>query len=184
MDDITLKPELRKAVLDASVSKTVSQAIQEWDVIGGTIDETQTFQCICNQEGLRYLYSIRNRNTGEILFPIGSSCVEKFGIKAMDEDIKYHRRFIDLLIAYKNAGKFIDLSLDIFSPIIIELMYEDGCFKGTSYNNYNPEMDYQFILTMRRKQIPPTGKQRKKIIAIVMSQIKPYLDKKLIEYNM
>lgn len=61
-------------VIEFSVADDWEGARREWEVVGCEIDETHSATCICGKEGLRYVYTIANTETGEILSPIGSSC--------------------------------------------------------------------------------------------------------------
>lgn len=51
------------------------EAQREWEIVGCEVDETHSATCVCGKEGLRYVYTIANTETGETLSPIGSSCL-------------------------------------------------------------------------------------------------------------
>lgn len=74
-------------VIEFSVADDWEGARREWEVVGCEIDETHSATCICGKEGLRYVYTIVNTETGESLFPIGSSCIKKFEQNDMDEEL-------------------------------------------------------------------------------------------------
>ena len=66
-------------VIDASEADTWENAVQEWEIVDCEEDEDLTESCVCGKEELRYLFTIRNVYNGNLLFPIGSSCIKKFG---------------------------------------------------------------------------------------------------------
>ena len=59
---------------------------------------------------------------------------------------------------------------------VLERLYEEGAF-NSKYNNYNGEVDYNFMLKMfnKRNKDDITVAQRKKIAAILLNSIKPFL---------
>lgn len=54
-------------VIEFSVADDWEGARREWEVVGCEIDETHSATCICGKEGLRYVYTIVNTETGESL---------------------------------------------------------------------------------------------------------------------
>lgn len=58
-------------VIEFSVADDWEGARREWEVVGCEIDETHSATCICGKEGLRYVYTIANTETGEILSRLG-----------------------------------------------------------------------------------------------------------------
>lgn len=65
-------------VIGLSVADDWEGARREWEIVGCEIDETHSATCVCGKEGLRYVYTIANTETGETLSPIGSSCIKKY----------------------------------------------------------------------------------------------------------
>lgn len=65
-------------VIGLSVADDWEGARREWEIVGCEVDETHSATCVCGKEGLRYVYTIANTETGETLSPIGSSCIKKF----------------------------------------------------------------------------------------------------------
>ena len=72
---------LIKEVLDNSESKNWIDAVKEWEIIDCEEDENCSTYCICGKEGLRYLFTIKNTINNNELYPIGSSCIKKFGVE-------------------------------------------------------------------------------------------------------
>lgn len=62
-------------VIGLSVADDWEGARREWEIVGCEVDETHSATCVCGKEGLRYVYTIANTETGETLSPIGSSCM-------------------------------------------------------------------------------------------------------------
>ena len=105
---------LINAVIEASESKRWEEAVQEWEVYGCEEDETLTTNCICGKEGLRYLFTIYNTKNGNKLYPIGSSCIKKFGVTELYEDASLWEKEFELYHAIENNG-FITLKGGLFS---------------------------------------------------------------------
>lgn len=74
-------------VIGLSVADDWEGARREWEIVGCEVDETHSATCVCGKEGLRYVYTIANTETGETLSPIGLSCIKKFEQSDMDEEL-------------------------------------------------------------------------------------------------
>ena len=61
---------LIKRVLEASTTDNWEIAVREWDIVDCEEDEEHASECVCGKENLRYLFTIRNRETGRSLYPI------------------------------------------------------------------------------------------------------------------
>ena len=85
-----------------------------------------------------------------------------------------------LLHAVKD-NKFISLNPELFSRKLLFTLYEEGAFVPNPYNDFNGENDYEFLLKMFNKKNKGsiTPAQHKKIRAIIVFSIKPYLQTKL-----
>ena len=164
---------LIQRVIDNSESDIWESAVFEWEIFDWEEDETLESSCICGKENLRYLFTIRNTLNGNILYPIGSSCIKKFERADLDEEAAVKEQLFKLLHAIEN-NRFLTLSSEFFSRKLLRHLYEIGAFKPTQYNNYNPEEDYQFMLDMFNKR-SRTMKQEKKVTAIILNSIKPFL---------
>jgi hypothetical protein len=181
---VTLKSvyynNLIKRVLDCSKTKTWEQAVQEWDVVDCVEDKMLSSSCVCGKENLRYLFTIKNRLTGKTLFPIGSSCIEKFGRADLNETATIREKLFKLLHAIEN-GDFITLSREHFSRKLLSYLFDNGAFRATSHNRHNPRLDYQFLLDMfnKRDKDSITLSQNKKISAIILNSVKPFLSSML-----
>jgi len=87
--------KLFEVVVEHSLADNWEEAVCEWDVKGleyckgWTIDDVFGGNtCACGKKDLYYLYTIQNRHTFEIIDPIGSTCIKKFGQKHMDDTVK------------------------------------------------------------------------------------------------
>lgn len=168
------------AVIDASRSKHWEEAVTEWDIVDWEEDENCESSCICGKESIRYLYTIRNRETGIILYPIGSSCIKKFGRSDFVEKISIYEGMFKLYRAVRN-NDMIELTSEYFSRKLLLQLYNDGAFAPTQYNHYNGVFDYRFMRDMfnKRDKSNITDAQRRKIRAIIGFSIKPYLQRNL-----
>lgn len=172
---------LIQRVLDESESDIWNEAVQEWVIDDCEEDESLQSSCICGKEELRYLFTIRNIKNGNILFPIGSSCIRKFDRDDLNEEASIQEKLFKLFHAIED-GNFITLSSEFFSRKLLRYLYEEGVFQANEYNNYDPEKDYEFMLKMfnKRDKDSITPKQQRKINAIIMNSVRPYLVKQLL----
>ena len=154
----------------------------EWDIIDCEEDDELESSCICGKENLRYLFVIKNDITGKVLYPIGSSCIKKFNRKDLNEQASISEQLFKLLHAVE-SGEYISLSTEFFSRKLLAYLYEDGAFTDNEYNNYDAKEDYWFMLDMfnKRNKDQITPRQHKKIRAIIVASIRPYLKEKLDE---
>ena len=171
---------LIQTVLDASESDIWEEAVQEWDIYDCEEDKYCSSFCICGKEHLKYLYTIRNRRTGRILYPIGSSCIKKFERDDMEETIKIQEGMFKLYHAIQD-GERIELTTRFFSKKILYYLYQQGAFQPSKYNHYNEKEDYQFLLDMfnKRNKSEITEPQQRKIRGLIAYSIKPFLQRNL-----
>ena len=157
---------LIKSVIEASESDIWEEVVQEWEIFDCEEDDTCSSECICKHEGLKYLYTIRNDNNGNILFPIGSSCIKKFGRDDLDEEIAIKEKMFSLFHAVEKHER-IELSAKYFSKKLLYYFYEND--------------DYEFLLKMFRKtnKSDITEAQHRKIRALIVNSILPYLRSEL-----
>jgi len=163
-------------VIDNSEASNWENAVLEWEVFDCEEDETHQSSCICGKEELRYLFTIRNTRNGNLLYPIGSSCIKKFERDDLDDDVSIKKQLFRLLHAIEN-NEFITLSSDLFSRKLLSYFYDEDVFRANSYNHFDPEVDYEFMLSMfnKRDKSNISSLQRRKITAIIINSIRPYL---------
>lgn len=161
--------------MDASWSDEWNEAVEEWEIIDCEEDLTLSSACICGKEKLRYLYTIRNRETEHILFPIGSSCIKKFERDDMIEETNIREKLFRLYHAIQENER-IELNSRFFSRNLLGWLSDEGAFKATIYNNFDGRKDYLFMMDMFNKRKGNiTDKQWSKIRAIIVTSIRPYL---------
>lgn len=73
----------------------------------------------------KYLYTIKNMYNGNILYPVGSSCITKFDRKDLREKTSLMESQFKLLHAVEE-GKFLSLSVELFSRKLLLWLYEEG----------------------------------------------------------
>ena len=71
MSSIYVK-NLINTVIEKSVNKSWNTAVLEWEIDDVIEDENHESSCICGKENIRYLFTIKNINNQNTLFPIGS----------------------------------------------------------------------------------------------------------------
>lgn len=98
-------------VIGLSVADDWEGARREWEIVGCEVDETHSATCVCGKEGLRYVYTIVNTETGETLSPIGSSCIKKFEQSDMDEELAGWQQAIKAVVTQEcseGSGRVFD----------------------------------------------------------------------------
>lgn len=165
---------LNEIILENSISKQWDIAVSEWDIFEVSEDVDNKSSCICGKENIKYLFSIRNRINGNILFPIGSSCIKKFG----RSDLQVLTNIYEKLFKLKHkleSNEFIEFSSEFFSRRLLEFMYDNGAFTDNKYNNFNGKRDYFFLTDMFNMRSSKSGRQDAKIKAILINSIFPFL---------
>lgn len=170
------RENLINRVIANSIATSWDSAVLEWEIEDCEEDEDLLSSCICGKERLRYLFTIVNKYNGCSLYPIGSTCIKKFSRRDLDESASIQIQMFTLLHAIEN-NDFISLSNEYFSRKLLAHLYSVGAFTANEYNNHNPVNDYEFMLKMFNKKSRGTisTAQRRKISAIIMNSIRPYL---------
>jgi len=167
---------LFETVIKESTDDSWSSAVLEWEIYDAEEDVDMNSKCICGKEGLRYLYTIRNVHNDNILHPIGSQCIKKFERSEFNDQINVNEGLFSLMHAIENE-EFIELNSDYFSRKLLKYLYEEGVFQNFRDNTARGE--YEFMLNMFNKRNEPSKAQKGKIRAIIMNDIRPYLNEKL-----
>lgn len=162
---------LISTVIQSSNSNNWDDAVNEWSVVGFDVDHSAHGHCVCGQTNLYYLYTIRNDENGNELEPIGSSCIKKFDREDLNSKVTALEKQLNLLHAL-DKNQFITLDSNYFSKKLLEYLFENGAFAD---HEYDPMMNYQFMLDMFNQRREPTEKQQSKINAIILKNIIPYL---------
>lgn len=76
-------------------------------------------------------------------------------------------------------NEFISLDTDFFSRKLLKYLYDEGAFEPNRFNTFNGKNDYLFMLDMFNKRKEPSDKQKKKIRAIIVASLKPFLEEQL-----
>lgn len=168
-----------RTVLDHSESSTWENAVEEWDIVDCEEDLRLKSACICGKEQLRYLFTIRNRLNGDVLRPIGSSCINKFGRSDLDSQTMIQESLFKLYHAIEE-NQFITLTPEFFSRKVLRALYEQGAL-DSYYNNFDGTQDYDFLIKMfnKRDRDSVTYAQNQKIKAIIVGSIRPFLVRNL-----
>lgn len=165
---------LQNAVIKASETHFWEEAVCEWEILDCDIDEDMKSVCICGQEGLKYCFTIQNRYNGNILYPIGSSCINQFGRSDLRQMVSVYEQMFHIRTKYYKREKIV---LEDLSRRLLQFLYEEDVFQPTSYNHFNPEQDYTFLLSMFNQRTEPSARQQAKINAIIINSIIPYIQR-------
>ncbi|MFV0499074.1 MAG: hypothetical protein ACK5NF_03470 [Bacilli bacterium] len=161
-------------IINKSDSNNWESAVLEWKVKSCTVRKIADKSCICGHENIKYLFEIENMNNGNIIYPIGSSCIKKFKREDLDENTNKNIMLFKL-IAKISEGSQIQLNSEFFSRKLILYLYELGIFEASKYNGYNAEKDYDFMIDMYNKRKQLTTKQEQKVYVLINRQIVPKL---------
>lgn len=164
---------LIKPILEASLSTDWEAAVYEWDIIDCEEDEYAETQCLCGHEGIRYCFRIKNRHTGNIIFPIGSECIKKFKNKNLSAEISVYEKLFKLHDAIRNK-EFIEINANYFSRKLLLYFVEKKAID---------EYEYKFLVDMfnKRDKDNLSDRQIKKINGLLGYKIKPYLTRTILK---
>ncbi len=121
------RENLIQTVLDNSNSYFWDSAVTEWEIDDCVEDDHNESSCICGKENIRYLFTIRNVVNGNVLHPIDSSCIKKFGRSDLNEQATVSEKLFQLMHCLEE-GRFITLNSTFFSRKLLKYLYEDGAF--------------------------------------------------------
>lgn len=168
---------LGKVLSNSERDNSWESAVLEWEIEDWDEDPNMETSCLCGKENIRYLFSIKNKYNNNVLDPIGSSCIKKFKRSDLDTKTTIYEKLFKLYHAIEE-NEYIELSSELFSRNLLAHLNQEKVF-DSAYNSYNGNKDYEFILKMFNKRNTPTKNQVKKIRAIIINQIKPYLSDQL-----
>lgn len=171
--------QLTKIVLEKSEAKRWGDAIKEWDLCDTDEDEDASSVCVCGKTGIRYLHKIYNLVNHKTIYPVGSCCIKKFNRADLNEKITVKEKLFKLYHAV-GTNQFLTLDTELFSRKLIKYLYREGAFESNN-PNYLAETNYQFFLDMfnKRNKEDITPAQNKKIKAILLNNIIPFVKKQL-----
>lgn len=92
---------LRQVVIEHSNADTWAKAKYEWFVQHEWEDE-ELDSCVCGKENIKYMFCIENYYNGNKLFPIGSSCINQFESRDMNEVVAKMLNDRKRIMKYKN----------------------------------------------------------------------------------
>ena len=157
-------------VIYSSESNKWKSAAREWEIIGYERVENDT--CICGKEEIKDVYKIRNRRNGNKLYPIGSSCVDKFESKEMTKDTDKFKKIYNKisngrskLKQTSDKGESIRFTTKLFSEELIRYLNKEEILDDN---------DCQFLLDMRSRR-SRSSKQQERINKIIEDIIVPYV---------
>lgn len=175
MDDVDIGA-LIGCVIELSEADDWEHARREWEVTSCYDDPDHAKTCVCGKEGLRYQYTITNVENGNTLFPIGSTCIKKFEVDEMSNEVKCWRQAFRLMdeAARLSKGRRVGIHSGYFSRKLLAFMQDQGVFKPTSFNGNWGYGDYLFLLDMFNAR-EMTPRQEKKADAVIGTQVYPWL---------
>ena len=106
------------------------------------------------------------------MYQIGSSCINQFGRNDLKQVVSIYEQMFNIRTKHRKREK---IELKDLSKNLLKFLLEENVFKPTAYNHYNPEEDYEFLLSMFNKRSTLTDKQQAKVNAIILNSIIPYI---------
>lgn len=166
---------LQQGVVAASESHTWESAVLEWRVIDLEEDPTGQGECVCGHPNLVQLFTIKNVNNGQILYPIGNICVNKFGRQDLSHQVSLYSQLQTLRKAIETGP--ISMTSEYFSRSLLDHFYAEGVFTPDAYNGGDGREDYIFLQKMfnKRNKESITKPQHWKIDAILKLKIIPFV---------
>lgn len=166
---------LKRVIEQNSVAADFSEAVHEWAVVAVEEHPDSEGECVCGQQNLLYMYTIKNGENQSTLTYIGSQCVHHFERQDLNTQVSVFGR----LLALKRAigeGEKITLTSDYFSRDVLDWLLAEGAF-NSQYNGNKGDGDYDFFLKMfrKRKKEDISDAQNRKIWVILNFQVKPFI---------
>jgi len=168
------KNNLKAVIIDNSESEDWYSSVKEWEFFDVEEDEFCNSTCVCGHPNIKYLFTIRNKNNGNFVVPIGSHCIKKFDRADLNELVDVKEQLFKLLHAVENR-EYITLSSGYFSRKLLKYLYEEGAFIANKYNNYDAKNDYKFMLSMFNARSQLRDSIVRRINAIMINSIIPFL---------
>ncbi|KTR74568.1 hypothetical protein NS234_18840 [Microbacterium oxydans] len=164
---------LTSAVIAASVANKWAAAVLEWDVTELEEDPTGSGECVCGHQELVLLFTVTNKHNGAKLYPIGSTCVQKFGRTDLNRQVTLYSDLFRLRAAIFNNTR-ITLTSDFFSRAMIEYLNDEGAFTP---DRWDADGGYAFMLDMfnKRKKDEITRPQLAKITVLLNRKVIPFV---------
>jgi hypothetical protein len=167
---------LKRVVESESVADEFFNAVFEWNVVELEEHPTADGECVCGQQNLVKMFTVRNHRNGAELFPIGSHCVNHFGREDLDVQVTV---FSDLLSLRKHilAGQRITLTSEYFSRAVLKWLLDEGAFPADQWNGHDAENDYLFLIEMfnKRNKDALSRKQEAKIYQMLKLKVIPFV---------
>ncbi|WP_432740914.1 hypothetical protein AAA450_11715 [Staphylococcus equorum] len=144
----------------------------EWEIIDHEYDQGRLSTCTCGKRDLHYLYTIRNFETGNVLYPIGSKCIKRFGREDLKEMVNVYDQVMKLVKA-KRDGEYINLKCkeNYFSKKLIDHLNKQKVF--SCENGYD---NYEIIKKFFSQRKPLSPKQKRLVTRIIMNDVFGYID--------
>ena len=165
--------------MHASISDSWEEAVGEWEIFDCEEDSSLSESCVCGKERLKFLFTIKNVHNDNYLYPIGSSCINKFNRLELSDEAEIQESMFKLLHAVE-TNTYLKLESPLFSRKLLKALYEEGALDN-EYNHYNGYNDYEFLLRMfnKRNKEDITYRQQRKINGILAYSIRPFLVERL-----
>ena len=125
-------------------------------------------------------FFIRNIKNGNELYPIGSTCINKFDRDDLDYEVSVYEDMFRLIRAVENS-EYIELTSEYFSRKLLGYLLDNDAFEPNEYNDFDGENDYHFMLEMfnKRNKDEIYASRQRKINAIIANSILPFVHSRI-----
>ena len=163
-------------VISKSESDVWEKAVQEWEIVSEREDEDRSESCVCGHERLRHLFAIRNFHNGNVIYPIGSTCIKKFERDDLNEDLQCRHQAIRLMHEAERLGKgnYVEIDSGFFSRKLIYYLFKNGAFQRGGRPIGYADADYGFLYDMFNKRTLDE-EQRNKSRELIRDYVYPWL---------
>lgn len=190
---------LHRAVVEASVADTFSEARLEWQVTGyadlGEVTSNHEDDpcmprkhacCICGHEPIMECYTITNIYTGVVLEPIGNVCIGQFEDPAMGEQAQVLRGIARLRRESQRLGNDNVLPLknreapsgkSLFSRRVIRALLDMGAFDPRDDDGlaiFDADLAEMLVIHVFNSPTPP-GRLLALAHLVIERRVRPFL---------
>lgn len=168
---------LAQAIVSRSEAGDWEVAVMEWEVVGEQVDYERTMSCVCGQERLKRLFTIRNRANGNVIFPIGSTCILRFGRDDLGREVRIRIQLDRLVEGAVRLGKggHVGLKSGLFSRALIEHLWERGAFSSDHRTAFGGHDDYLLLLAAFNRRGEMTDGEAGEVARVIEEDLYPWL---------
>lgn len=152
-------------------------AVKEWSIDGYKCDMAKISSCVCSKTGLKILFRIKNDINGNIIFPIGSTCIKRFKRTDLNNNVEVYEKFCALLNSFEENNDEDEVTVDTehFSRRSIDFYQSKGVIDSYEWRFLKGIFNRKYdTLSMREKSMKND---------ILRNKIIPYIKRYMLINN-